>query len=74
MVPSSVPTRKEVGSDMGKDMQVGLRSSVFAGGGVMSSRYSLGTVIMSVVQPQTTPSVEHDMMLFAFWVPTRDKE
>ena len=29
---------------------------------------------MSTAQPQTTPSVEHEMMLFAFWVPTRDIE
>lgn len=29
---------------------------------------------MSTVQPQTTPSVEHEMMLLAFWVPTRDIE
>ncbi len=40
MVPSSVPTRKDVGSDKGKDMHVGLRSSVLLGGGVVSSRYS----------------------------------
>ena len=39
-MPSSVPTRKDVGSEMGKDMHVGLRSSVLLGGGVVSSRYS----------------------------------
>lgn len=65
-MPSSVPTRKDVGSDSGKDMQMGARSSVLAGGGEVNSRYSWGTVSMSVVQPQTTPSVEHEMMLLAF--------
>lgn len=74
MVPSSVPTRKEVGSEGGKDMQVGLKSSVLLGGGVVNSRYSWGKLSMSTVQPQTTPSVEHEMMLLAFWVPTSDIE
>jgi len=55
-------------------MHVGLRSSVLLGGGVVSSRYSWGSVSMSVVQPQTTPSVEQEMMLLAFWVPTREME
>lgn len=40
MVPSSVPTRNDVGSETGNDMHVGLRSSVLLGGGVTSSRYS----------------------------------
>lgn len=74
MVPSSVPTRKEVGSDVGNDMHVGLRSSVLLGGGVASSRYSWGKLSMSTVQPQTIPSVEHEMMLLAFWVPTSEIE
>ena len=69
MVPSSVPTRKDVGSEEGKDMQVGLRSSCLFGGGARSSRYSCGWLSMSTVQPHTTPSVETEMMLFAFWVP-----
>lgn len=70
MVPSSVPTRKEVGSEDGNDIQVGLRSSVLLGGGAVSSVYSCGWLSMSTVQPQTTPSVEQDIMLLAFWVPT----
>ena len=74
MVPSSVPTRKEVGSDDGNDMHVGLRSSILDGGGVVSSMCSWGRLSMSTVQPQTTPSVEQEMMLFAFWVPTSDIE
>lgn len=73
-MPSSVPTMKEVGSDDGNDMHVGLRSSVLLGGGVVSSRYSWGKLSMSTVQPQTTPSVEQEMILFAFWVPTSDIE
>ena len=39
-MPSSVPTKNDVGSEVGKLMQVGLRSSVLLGGGVISSRYS----------------------------------
>lgn len=74
MVPSSVPTRKDVGSEEGNDMQVGLRSSVLLGGGAVSSTNSCGWLSISTAQPQTTPSVEQDMMLFAFWVPTRDIE
>lgn len=65
-----MPTRKDVGSEGGKAMHVGLRSSVLEGGGVYKSRYSWGCESMSTVQPQTTPSVEQEMMLFAFWVPT----
>lgn len=72
MVPSSVPTRKEVGSAEGNDRHVGLRSSVLRGGGVMSSRYSWGWESMPTDQPQTTPSVEQEMILFAFWVPTME--
>ena len=74
MVPSSVPTRKDVGSDIGNDMHVGLRSSVLLGGGAVSSRYSWGRLSMSTVQPHTTPSVEQEMILLAFCVPTRDIE
>lgn len=70
MVPSSVPTRNEVGSEDGKDIQVGLRSSVLLGGGAVSSVYSWVWLSMSTVQPQTTPSVEQDIILLAFWVPT----
>ena len=73
IVPSSVPTRKEVGSVAGKDIHVGAKSSNFIGDklcGWVNSRDSCGAVNMSVVHPQTTPSVEQDMMLFAFWVPT----
>lgn len=66
MVPSSVPTRKEVGSAGGKAMQRGDKSSVLLGGGAVSDRYSWGWESISAVQPQTTPSVEQDMMLFAF--------
>lgn len=55
-------------------MHVGLRSSVLLGGGVVNSRYSWGRVSMSVVQPQTTPSVEQEMILLAFCVPTNDIE
>lgn len=73
MVPSSVPTRNEVGSADGKDIHVGLRSSVLLGGGAVSSRYSWGWESISTVQPQTTPSVEHEIILFAFWVPTTER-
>ena len=69
-MPSSVPTRKNVGSAAGKDMVVGARSSVLAGGGVASSRYSCGWVSMSIDQEQTMPSVEAVIMLCAFVVPT----
>ncbi len=69
-----MPTRKEVGSEGGKDMQVGLRSSVLLGGGVVSSRYSWGKLSMSRVQPQTIPSVEAEMILLAFCVPTSEIE
>lgn len=76
MVPSSVPTTNDVGSDAGNAIHVGDRSSVFrdVGGGVRSSRYSLGWESMSVDQVQTTPSVEQEMMLWAFWVPTISRE
>lgn len=74
MVPSSVPTRNDVGSEVGKDIQVGLRSSVLLGGGETSSTNSCGWLSISTAQPQTTPSVEQEMMLLAFWVPTRDIE
>ena len=70
MVPSSVPIKKLVGSANGNAMHVGDKSSNFDGGGVTSSSDSCGWVSMSAVQPQTTPSVEQEMMLFAFCVPT----
>lgn len=69
-MPSSVPTKKLVGSAKGKAMHVGDKSSNFDGGGVMSSRDSCGWVSISAVHPQTTPSVEQEIILFAFWVPT----
>lgn len=55
-------------------MQVGAMSSVLEGGGEESSRNSWGCESMSTVQPHTTPSVEQEMMLFAFWVPTMSRE
>lgn len=63
-----------MGSEWGNAMQVGLRSSVLEGGGVISSRSSCGCANMSTVQPQTTPSVEQLRMLFAFWVPITETE
>jgi len=74
MDPSSVPTRKYVGSEWGKAIHVGLRSSVLEGGGATNSNNSWGCASISTVQPQTTPSVELLKMLFAFWVPTTEIE
>ena len=74
IVPSSVPTRKYVGSACGKAMQVGAKSSDLAGGGVASSSSSEGWASMSTLHEQTTPSVEQLTMLFAFWVPTMATE
>lgn len=55
-------------------MQVGAISSVFEGGGDVNSRSSWGWESMSTVHPQTTPSVEQLMILFAFCVPTTEIE
>ena len=72
MEPCSVPARKYVGSDAGKEIHVGATSSVlYADGfGECSSRYSCGVVSISVDQAQTTPSVLTLITELAFWVPT----
>ena len=74
MMPSSVPTRKEVGSSAGKAMQVGERSSGLEGAGGAKLRCSWGWVSMSTVQVQRVPSVEQEMILWAFWEPVIERE
>ena len=58
-----------MGSEGGKPKQVGATSSVLQGCGLVSSRYSWGCASMSTLHAHTTPSVEQDIMLFAFCVP-----
>jgi hypothetical protein len=71
-----VPARKYVGSEAGKEIQVGATSSVLKalGFGALSSRNSCGCVSMSGDQAQTTPSVLTEITLLAFWVPTTARE
>ena len=64
-----MPTMKKVGSDAGNAMAVGARSSVLAGEGVFSTRYSCAWLSMSNDQEHTAPSIDAVMMLWAFFVP-----
>jgi hypothetical protein len=70
IVPSSVPVRKYVGSDVGKARHCGATSSDLEGGGACSSNLSWGCASISIDQVHNTPSVLQLMILLAFCVPT----